>query len=134
MEKTTTPAVPIAPLPRRLAWFAPWRWFSHWRPWKRWGLFVGLGLVGYAVLAVPAEIALSMWDAPPAVRLAIDAVFVPSQRLYLSSDVTAQIYFWEWDVLHRLFFEAMGVTVGPTIQSGSDDGRAHLIGRWPEDQ
>jgi len=49
---------PPPPLPRRVAWFAPWTWFAHWKPWKRWTLFAGVMLVGY----VEAPVALEVLD------------------------------------------------------------------------
>ncbi len=40
------------PLPRRIAWFAPWTWYAHWKPWKRWTLFAAVTLVAYVELPI----------------------------------------------------------------------------------
>lgn len=40
------------PLPRRIAWFAPWTWFAHWKPWKRWILLAAATLIAYIELPI----------------------------------------------------------------------------------
>jgi hypothetical protein len=97
MSTDSPTAEPIPPLPRRLAWFAPWTWFARWRPWKRWMLFVGVALVGYVLSPVPVY--LLMHFVPPSWPISLrlfNIVYAPLGWLCDVYEPLRDFYTWQW--------------------------------------
>jgi hypothetical protein len=103
------------PLPRRVAWFAPWTW----RPWKRWAL-VGIGLAAYLLAAAPTEYLLYRVYAPRPVYTARAIVFEPALFVLRNSRAAMQVFVWELTVMDALFGKSE-VTDFYSGEQGSED-------------
>src|SRR5688572_20519553 len=84
-----SPATPDPSLPRRVAWFAPWRW----KPWTRWVMF-GVMLVAYIEALVPFAVFVRWYDISPhpAVMQPLEIVFWPVNWGYINVPAVEQFY------------------------------------------